>query len=132
QNDQKVSFKKGKWNDQIDVRDFVNRNVSPYYGDASFLQTPTERTQKLWQICLDAMKEERENGGCRSIDTETISEINSHKAGYISKELEVIVGLQTDQLLKRAMKPFGGFRVVEGAVAEKGQEVSRKVKEVFR
>ncbi len=130
--DQHSVFKKGSWCDQINVRDFVLKNVTPYEGDASFLQKATSRTSELWQICLEAMEEERQRGGCRSIDTETISEINSHKAGYINKELEVIVGLQTDELLKRAMKPFGGFRVVEGAVAERGLEVSQKVKDVFQ
>lgn len=130
--DVKVSFENGNWNDQIDVKDFVKRNITPYYGDATFLSGPTEATKKLWQICLDAMKEERVNDGCRAIDTETISTITSHAAGYIEKDLEKIVGLQTDQLLKRAMKPFGGYRVVEGAVEEKGQQVSKAVENVFK
>lgn len=115
----------------IDVKKFVEKNVTPYYGDDSFLQEATERTKKLWNICLQAMLEEKENGGCRSIDTETISGITSHKPGYISEDLEVIVGLQTDELLKRAMKPFGGMRVVEGAVNERGLEVAESVKNVF-
>ncbi|HEY9183932.1 MAG TPA: formate C-acetyltransferase [Salegentibacter sp.] len=121
----------GVWNQKIDVRDFVLRNISPYYGDASFLSGATERTKELWQICLAAMKEERLNGGCRSIDTETISGITSHGPGYIKKDLEVVVGLQTDELLKRAMKPFGGIRVVEGAVVEKGLKVADWVTELF-
>ena len=115
----------------IDVKSFVEKNVTPYYGDDSFLEGPTERTDKLWQVCLDAMLEEREKGGCRAIDTETISSITSHKPGFINKDLELIVGLQTDQLLKRAMKPFGGIRVVEGAVTERGLEVAEEVKNVF-
>lgn len=126
-----VEFLKGRWSEQVDVRDFVIRNVTPYNGDASFLEGPTERTKALWDICLEAMKEERERGGCRSIDTETISSITSHAAGYIEKDLEVIVGLQTDELLRRAMKPFGGVRVVEGAVNEKGQKISKQVKDIF-
>ncbi len=126
-----VLYQRGVWDQKIDVRDFVLSNVTSYYGDASFLQGPTKRTQALWQLCLEAMREERERGGCRAIDTENISTITSHPAGYISRELEVIVGLQTDVLLKRAMKPFGGIRVVEGAVAEKGQTVSQNVKQVF-
>ncbi|MGB7841380.1 MAG: formate C-acetyltransferase [Salinimicrobium sp.] len=125
-------FQTGSWTKKIDVRDFVIKNLTPYYGDASFLKGATSRTQKLWQICLQAMKEERENGGCRAIDTETISGVSSHAAGYIDKDLEVIVGLQTDELLKRAMKPFGGYRVVEGAVTEKGLQVSPQVTEIFK
>ena len=127
----KIAFKTGSWNERVDVRDFVRRNIFPYYGDASFLLEATERTKELWQICLGAMKEEREKNGCRAIDTENISTITSHGAGYIKQDLEVIVGLQTDELLKRAMKPFGGIRVVEGAVEEKGEKVAQKVKEVF-
>lgn len=121
----------GVWNQKIDVRNFVIRNISPYYGDASFLSGATDRTKELWQLCMDAMKEERLNGGCRSIDTETISGITSHGPGYIKKDLEVVVGLQTDELLKRAMKPFGGIRVVEGAVAERGLKVADWVTELF-
>lgn len=124
-------FEQGDWTKTIDVKDFVKKNITPYYGDASFLQGPTERTNALWQICLDAMKEEQARGGCLDIDTERVSTITSHPAGYISKDLEAIVGLQTDVLLKRAMKPFGGIRVVEGAVEERGRKVSEAVKNVF-
>jgi len=124
-------FKQGLWNSKIDVRDFVRLNITPFTGNASFLEGPTEATRQLWDICLAAMAEERANNGCRSIDTETISTITSHGAGYIEKSLEKIVGLQTDTLLKRAMKPFGGIRVVEGAVKERGLQVAHRVKEVF-
>ena len=117
---------------KINVKGFVEKNVTPYYGDDSFLVGPTERTNKLWKICLDAMLEEREKGGCRAIDTQTISSITSHKPGYIAKELEMIVGLQTDELLKRAMKPFGGIRVVQGAVEERGLKVAEEVTNVFK
>jgi formate C-acetyltransferase len=125
-------FVKGNWNNQIDVKDFVKRNVSPYLGDASFLVGATVSTNTLWEQCLAAMKEERERGGCRAIDTTTISGINSHEPGYIDKALEVIVGLQTNELLKRAIKPFGGLRVVEGAVQERGQDVADRVKDIFQ
>ncbi len=128
----KIEFGRGSWNNGVDVKDFVRRNITPYYGDASFLKGPTQKTKYLWQLCLKAMKEEREKGGCRAIDTHTISGINSHGPGYINEALEVIVGLQTDELLKRAMKPFGGLRVVEGAVAERGMEVDQAVKDVFQ
>ncbi|PWJ44055.1 formate C-acetyltransferase [Sediminitomix flava] len=124
-------FKEGKWNTAIDVYDFVIKNVTPYTGDASFLAGPTEATKKLWDICLEGMKEERQNDGCRAIDTDTISTVTSHAPGYIDKDLEKIVGLQTDMLLKRAMKPFGGYRVVQNAVEEKGQKVNPSVTNVF-
>jgi formate C-acetyltransferase len=113
------------------VREFVAKNITPYYGDASFLYGPTERTKTLWNSCLAAMREEQERKGCRSIDRDTISAINSHEAGYIDKDLEKIVGLQTDELLKRAMKPFGGMRVVEGALAERGVTPNPAVTTVF-
>ena len=112
-------FIDGIWSRKIDVSDFVYRNITPYTGDASFLCGPTERTMKVWNKCLAAMEEERKNNGVRSIDAKTISTITSHKAGYIDKENELIVGLQTDELLKRAIKPFGGWRVVERACNQK-------------
>ncbi|MEH0155688.1 formate C-acetyltransferase [Limibacter armeniacum] len=126
-----ASFKGTKWQNTIDVYDFVINNVTPYEGDASFLSGPTEATKKLWDLCLVAMKEERENGGCRDVDVDTISTVTSHKPGYIDSNLEKIVGLQTDMLLKRAMKPYGGYRVVEKAVQEKGKQVNPEVTKVF-
>lgn len=126
-----MDFKTGLWNNEINVRDFVLKNITPYDGDASFLQGPTERTKRLWQLCLDAIQEERANNGVRSIDAETISSITSHAAGYIDREHELIVGLQTDELLRRAIKPYGGVRVVEKACHENGVELSPKVKEIF-
>ena len=122
---------KGSWNNSINVKDFVQNNISPYYGDAHFLTGATPATLALWDICLEAMKTERQNNGCLAIDTETISTITSHAPGFINKELEKVVGLQTDQLLKRAIKPFGGVKVVEGAVKEKGYTLSHQVKEIF-
>ena len=124
-------FKDGRWSRRIDVADFVYSNITPYEGDASFLQGPTERTKKLWNKCVEALAEERANGGVRSIDAKTISTITSHAAGYIDKENELIVGLQTDELLKRAIKPFGGLKVVEKACLENGVELDPKVKEIF-
>ena len=84
-------------------------------GYASFLQGPTERTKHIWNLCLKALEEERANNGVRSLDHTTVSTITSHKAGYIDKENELIVGLQTDELLRRAIKPFGGINVVAKA-----------------
>lgn len=124
-------FKQGKWNESIDVRDFVEKNITPYEGDASFLAGPTERTTKIWNICKEALKQEINNNGVLEIDNHTISTITSHKAGYIDQENEVIVGLQTDALLRRAMKPLGGIKVVEKACAEHGLEVDERVKDIF-
>ena len=126
-----VKFNDGRWSRRIDVADFVYNNITPYEGDASFLTGATERTKKLWAKCLEAIEEERENGGVRSIDAKTISTITSHAAGYIDKENELIVGLQTDELLKRAIKPFGGWKVVDKACSENGIELDPKVKEIF-
>nr|WP_109831012.1 formate C-acetyltransferase [Reichenbachiella versicolor] len=125
-------FVAGVWNDTIDVRDFVMKNMTPYDGDASFLQPATEDTELLFDICKQAVKEELANNGVRSIDPSTISRINSHAAGYISEPHEKIVGLQTDELLKRAIKPYGGPRVVEKACNEHGIELDPKVKEIFQ
>ena len=124
-------FNSGRWSRRIDVADFVYSNITPYEGDASFLEGATERTKALWAKCLEAIEEERQNGGVRSIDASTISTITSHAAGYIDKENELIVGLQTDELLKRAIKPFGGWKVVEKACNENGVELDPKVKKIF-
>ena len=124
-------FKAGLWQSKIDVSDFVQANITPYYGDASFLAGPSERTLKVWNKCLEALEEERARGGVRSLDNKTVSTITSHKAGYIDQENELIVGLQTDELLKRAIKPFGGINVVSRACHEHGIEVDERVKEIF-
>jgi len=115
----------------IDVRKFVSDNITLYTGDASFLVWPSDKTTKLREICKKYLKEERNNNGCRSIDTETISNITSHKAGYIDADLETIVGLQTDEPLRRAMKPFGWIRVVQWAVKERWLEVAPRVVDIF-
>jgi len=94
-----VEFKQGVWNTTIDVRDFVIQNIVSYYGDDQFLVGASEKTQKLWEVCKEGMKQERQNNGVHSVDTETISGVASFGAGYIDKENEVIVGLQTDGLL---------------------------------
>ncbi len=126
-----MKFQTGLWETEINVSDFVRKNITPYEGDASFLAKPTARTLKLWDICKEALAEERANNGVRAIDNTTISTITSHKAGYIDRDSELIVGLQTDMLLKRAIKPFGGIKVVEKACKENGVEVDEKVKEIF-
>ena len=126
-----MNFKEGHWKYEINVTDFVKTNITPYEGDASFLTGPTERTKAVWNKCLEALAEERANNGVRSLDPSTVSTITSFAPGYIDKENEVIVGLQTDELLRRAIKPFGGIKVVEKACRENGMEVDPKVKDVF-
>ena len=126
-----ATFKSGIWEKEINVRDFVTKNISPYDGDDSFLYGASVTTKELWKICLDAIKEERANNGVRSIDNELVSTITSHAAGYIARDKEIIVGLQTDELLRRAMKPYGGISVVEKACSENGVEISPVVKEIF-
>lgn len=126
-----VKFNLDEWSKAINVRNFVLKNITPYAGDASFLQGPTERTNKLWDICKSAMQEERSNNGVRAIDTSTVSKVSAFDPGYISKEDETIVGLQTDMLLKRAMKPYGGYKVVQKAVSEHGLEIDDAVHNAF-
>ena len=126
-----MNFIEGRWNHEINVTDFVKTNITPYEGDASFLAGPTERTKAVWNKCLEALAEERANNGVRSLDPSTVSTITSFAAGYIDKDNEVIVGLQTDEVLRRAIKPFGGIKVVEKACRENGVEVDPKVKDIF-
>lgn len=115
----------------IDVRNFVLQNYIPYDDDESFLSKPTRKTVALWNICKKLLARERKKGGILGIDTKTISSITSHQPGYIKKQLEVIVGLQTDKPLKRAVKPYGGVRVVEKACEENGKKVDPKIVEIF-
>ena len=126
-----TEFKPGKWQQEINVRDFIQTNYTLYEGDASFLANPTEATVKLWEECCELFKKERENGGVIDMDTKIVSTITSHGAGYIDKELETIVGLQTDAPLKRAMQPFGGIRMAEGACKSYGYQVEPEVSEIF-
>ena len=121
----------GKWQQEINVRDFIQKNYTPYEGDSSFLAEATESTKKLWQECCDLLKQERDNGGVLDMDTKIVSTITSHGAGYIDKNLETIVGLQTDAPLKRSMQPFGGIRMAEGACKSYGYEVDPEVSEIF-
>jgi formate C-acetyltransferase len=127
----RVPFESGEWTSVINVYDFVLKNIKPYEGDGYFLQGPSLRTARLWNAVKEYLLLERKNNGVLAIDTETISSITAFAPGYIKQEDEVIVGLQTDQLLKRAMKPFGGIKLVESAVKERGLDVSEKVVEIF-
>lgn len=126
-----IEFKSGRWQQEINVRDFIQKNYTLYEGDASFLEGPTEATTKLWQTCCDLLKKERENGGVIDMDTEIVSTITSHSAGYIDKELEKIVGFQTDAPLKRSMQPFGGIRMAEAACKSYGYKVNPQISEFF-
>ena len=130
-NSASTDFIGGKWQQEINVRDFIQKNYTPYEGDSSFLADATDATKKLWQECCDLLKKERDNGGVLDMDTKIVSTITSHGAGYIDKNLETIVGLQTDAPLKRSMQPFGGIRMAETACKSYGYEVDPEVSKVF-
>ncbi|MGO1400995.1 MAG: formate C-acetyltransferase [Flaviflexus sp.] len=123
-------FETGAWIEYVDVRDFIQKNYTPFEGDDSFLAGPTERTLKIWEILSDMFPEERERG-VYDVDAKTPSTITAHEPGYIDEGNEVIVGLQTDAPLKRAIMPYGGWRMVEGALKTYGYEVDPLLKEVF-
>ena len=125
-------FEKGDWQSEINVRDFIQRNYTPYEGDSSFLKNPTEKTKKLWDEVLELYKQEKAApGGVLDIDTKTVSTVAAHDAGYIDKDLEEIVGLQTDKPLKRAIMPFGGIKIVEKSCQAYGREVDPEVDKIF-
>ena len=125
-------FIPGKWsNDEIDVRDFIQKNYTPYEGDASFLAGPTAATTELWREVSELMKQEREKGGVLNCDIDNPSQVNSHKPGYINKDLEKIVGLQTDEPLKRAFMPNGGIRMACQAAEQYGYEIDPTIKNFF-
>ena len=125
-------FEKGDWQSEINVRDFIQRNYTPYEGDSSFLANPTEKTKKLWDEVLELYKQEKAApGGVLDIDTKTVSTVAAHDAGYIDKDLEEIVGLQTDKPLKRAIMPFGGIKIVEKSCQAYGREVDPEVDKIF-
>lgn len=123
-------FTSGPWQDAVDVRDFIQRNYTPYEGDAGFLAGPTERTTHVWQTLAGMFPEERAKG-VYDIDNHTPAGITAHAPGYIDKDAEIVVGLQTDAPLKRAMMPNGGWRMVEGALKTYGYEVDENLKEIF-
>src|SRR5215470_14579976 len=123
-------FKRGSWCNSIDVRDFINRNVTPYSGDEKFLAGPSNRTKAVWAKLQPYFKDEQKKG-VLAVDAKTPSTMLAHKAGYIDKENEVIVGLQTDQPFKRAIFPFGGLRMVEAGLKAAGFEADANVHETF-
>jgi formate C-acetyltransferase len=126
-----AGFEPGPWTDAIDVRDFIQRNYTPYTGDAAFLAGATERTTAVWGTLAELMERERERGGVLDVDAATPSSITAHAPGYIDRERELIVGLQTDAPLKRAIMPNGGWRMVEGGLKAYGFEADPRVREIF-
>ncbi len=124
-------FEGKAWKDEINVRDFIQSNYTPYEGDDSFLVGPTDRTKKLWDEVLKLYERERENGGVLDADTKTPSAINAYDAGYIDKKLEQIVGLQTDAPLKRAIMPNGGIRIVEKSAESYGLKIDPETDYIY-
>ena len=124
-------FTKGRWCKSVNVRDFIQKNYTPYDGDDSFLVGPTEATTKLWAQVMDLSKKEREAGGVLDMDTKIVSGITSHGPGYLNQELETIVGFQTDKPFKRSLQPFGGIRMAQNACKENGYEGDPEVVEIF-
>ena len=125
-------FIPGKWsNDEVNVRDFIQKNYAPYLGDSSFLQPATDATKELWQDVLGLYEEERKNGGVLDADTKIVSTLTSHAPGYIDQKLEKIVGFQTDKPLKRSLQPFGGIKMAAEALSMYGYEIDPQVKEIF-
>lgn len=124
-------FNGGDWQDEIDVRDFINRNYTPYDGDQSFLEEATEATTKLNDMLVDIKLKERAAGGVLDADTKVVSTITSHKPGYLDKDLEKIVGLQTDKPMKKALMPYGGIRMAKVALAAYGMEIDPETERIF-
>ncbi|MBR6616962.1 MAG: formate C-acetyltransferase [Oscillospiraceae bacterium] len=125
-------FEPGRWSHtSVNVRDFIQKNYTPYEGDDSFLEGPTEATTKLWDQVMELSRQERENGGVLDMDTKIISTITSHGPGYLNKDLEKIVGFQTDKPFKRSLQPFGGIRMAQTACKAYGYEVDDEVVDIF-
>ena len=124
-------FKEGKWQQEIDVRDFIQKNYTPYDGDELFLSGPTERTKKLFNKFEELRKTELERNGVVDINTDTVSSLLTYEAGYLDKENEIIVGIQTDKPLKRGVNPFGGIKMTRQAVEAYGYELDQKIEDYF-
>ena len=125
------SFREGIWEKEINVRDFIQKNYTPYLGDDSFLAGPTEDTKALWEQVMDLSAQEREKGGVLDMDTKIISTITSHGPGYLDKSKEKIVGFQTDKPFKRSLQPYGGIRMAIKACEENGYHVDPAIVEFF-
>ena len=124
-------FKGEEWKKNVNVRDFIQKNYTLYEGDDSFLEGPTDATNKLWAQVMDLSKQEREAGGVLDMDTKIVSTITSHEAGYLNKDLEQIVGFQTDKPFKRSLQPFGGIKMAMNACEQNGYKVDDEVVEIF-
>lgn len=124
-------FASGPWMSEVHVRDFIQRNYTPYEGDDSFLTGPTKATKTLWDMVMELNQKEKEAGGVLDADTKIVSTLTSHGAAYLDKSLEKIVGFQTDRPFKRALQPFGGVKMSEGALKAYGYELDPSVKEIF-
>lgn len=134
QNEQRpewAGFTDGKWTKSVDVRDFIQNNYTQYDGNGDFLAPATDATKKLWDMVMELSKKEREAGGVLDMDTKVVSTVTSHGAGYLDKELEKIVGFQTDKPFKRSLQPFGGIRMAQNACRENGYEVDPEVVNIF-
>ncbi len=126
-----TSFNEGNWSSEVDVRDFIQKNYTPYTGDDSFLADATEDTKKLWEEVMKLFAQERANGGVLDMDTKIVSSITSHGAGYIDQSKEKIVGIQTDKPLKRSLQPYGGIRMAMKACEDNGYKVDEEVVDYF-
>ena len=126
------NFKGEKWKAEIDVRDFILNNVNVFEGDESFLAEATEATKQLWDQVMDLTTKERENGGVLDMDTKIVSSITSHDPGYLNKDIEKVVGFQTDKPFKRSLQPYGGIRMAEQACESYGYEMDKELSRIFR
>ena len=128
---ERKEFNGGRWQTEINVRDFIQNNYTLYTGDESFLSSPTMRTRKVWVKCVELLQKEMANGGVLDVETEKISGICNFEPGYIDKHNEVIVGLQTDKPLKRIVNLYGGTRMAEASLNAYGYTLSPEIKKHF-
>ena len=126
-----TGFNNGAWAKEVNVRDFIQKNYTPYDGDESFLAGPTQNTTDLWNQVLDLQKKEREAGGVLDMDTKVVQTITSHGAGYLNKDKETIVGFQTDKPFKRGLQVNGGIRMAMKACSDNGYEVDPEVVDFY-
>jgi len=124
-------FRKGLWTEEINVADFITNNYTPYDGNEDFLSGPSSKTSQLWENCTELLKDEASKGGVLDIDTATISKINSFSPGYINKDIELIVGLQTDKPLKRSIVPYGGIRMAKKACESYGYQLDSRITDIY-
>ncbi|WP_449539128.1 formate C-acetyltransferase [Ferdinandcohnia sp. Marseille-Q9671] len=126
-----TGFKEGKWQNEVDVRDFILQNFTPYDGNDEFLVGPTEATLTLWEQVMELTKQERDNGGVLDMDTKVVSTITSHGPGYLDKEKEKVIGFQTDKPFKRSLQPFGGIRMAVDSAKSYGFEIDEEIVKIF-